>query len=350
MTNNHVLRSLEEASHAVVEFNFQAGVDGRPLDPVTFKIEPQNFFATDRDLDFTVVAVAEQDQQGARLADFDWLPLDGAQGRGHSGEFVNIIQHPNGEPKQLALRENQIVDLLDRFVHYATDTAPGSSGSPVFNDQWEVVALHHSAVPKTDADGRPLAVDGTPWRPGMGEHRLAWKANEGVRISRVLQALSRFTLTGNAARLRDELFQPPGTPPRGEGAPQTAAAARPGADGFGPAGSAPLTSATAVGLTVPLRITVGVDMPAPDRPGPTGPPVRARFRRSLPPLSFPRAERAAGSSRSPTPPNRIWPRPCSTSGSGRPAPTTSARTTALRAMRTTRTSTPTRTARHCGER
>ncbi|AKN73617.1 endonuclease I [Streptomyces sp. PBH53] len=296
MTNNHVLRSLEEAGHAVVEFNFQAGIDGRPLDPVTFKIEPQNFFATDRDLDFTVVAVAERNQQGARLADFDWLPLDGAQGKAILGEFVNIIQHPNGEPKQLALRENQIVDLLDRFVHYATDTAPGSSGSPVFNDQWEVVALHHSAVPKTDADGRPLAVDGTPWRPGMGEHRLAWKANEGVRISRVLQALSRFTLTGNAARLRDELLQSPGTPPRGEGAPQTAAAARPGADGFVPAGSAPLASATAVGLTVPLLITVGVDVPAPDRPGPD----RTSGARSLPTVAsaavLPRAERAAGSS------------------------------------------------------
>ncbi|MGL4649089.1 MAG: trypsin-like peptidase domain-containing protein, partial [Caldilineaceae bacterium] len=27
---------------------------------------------------------------------------------------------------------------------YLTDTLPGSSGSPCFNDRWEVVALHHS--------------------------------------------------------------------------------------------------------------------------------------------------------------------------------------------------------------
>uniref|UniRef100_UPI0015F02C8F trypsin-like serine peptidase n=1 Tax=Streptomyces sp. WELS2 TaxID=2749435 RepID=UPI0015F02C8F len=256
LTNNHVLRSPEEAAHAVVEFDFQAGVDGRPLVPVAFRIDPHGFFATDRELDFTVVAVAERDQEDARLADFGWLPLDGAQGKVIIGELVNIIQHPNGEPKQLALRENQIVDLLGLFVHYVTDTAPGSSGSPVFNDQWEVVALHHSAVPETGPDGRPLATDGTPWRPGMGEHRLAWKANEGVRVSSVLQALSRLTLTGNAARLRDELFRPPDRP-HTEGAPPTAA--KPGPDGFPPDGSAPPTSGTAVGITVPLRITVGVD-------------------------------------------------------------------------------------------
>ncbi|MFF9525180.1 endonuclease [Streptomyces achromogenes] len=265
LTNNHVLRSLEEAGHAVVQFDYQAGVDGRPLIPVTFRIDPHGFFATDRELDFTVVAVAESNEEGARLTDFDWLPLDGAQGKAILGEFVNIIQHPNGEPKQLALRENQIVDLLDSFVHYVTDTAPGSSGSPVFNDQWEVVALHHSAVPETDPDGQPLATDGTPWRPGMGEHRLAWKANEGVRVSRVLQALSRLTLTGNAARLRDELFQPPDRP-RPESAPPTAA--KPGPDGSVPDGSAPLASGPAVGITVPLRITVGVDTRAPGQRGP----------------------------------------------------------------------------------
>ncbi|MEV6181143.1 endonuclease [Streptomyces sp. NPDC052015] len=268
MTNNHVLRSPEEAGRAVIEFNFQAGLDGLPLVPVIFALEPQRFFATDRDLDFSVVAVADRSRLGTRLTDFDWLPLDGAQGKAILGEFVNIIQHPNGEPKQLALRENQIVDLLDEFVHYVTDTAPGSSGSPVFNDQWEVVALHHSAVPKTDSEGRPLAVDGTVWRPGMGEHRLAWKANEGVRISRVLHRLSRLTLTGTAARLRDELFASAGTPRPGKGAPRTASAGRPAADGIASNGAAQSASAGAVGLTVPLRITIDFDLPPHQEPAP----------------------------------------------------------------------------------
>jgi len=85
------------------------------------------------------------------------------------GEYVTIIQHPEGKRKQIALRENQVVDMLDDFAHYRTDTAPGSSGSPVFNDQWEIVALHHSGVPKKDSQGRILARDGSVWDSSMGE-------------------------------------------------------------------------------------------------------------------------------------------------------------------------------------
>ncbi|MGP4003478.1 endonuclease [Streptomyces sp. 8N706] len=206
LTNNHVLRSAEEAGRGIIAFNFQAGLNGQPLPPVTFALEPERFFVTDRALDFSVVAVAGRGEDGGRLTDFGRLTLSEAQGKVLLGEKVDIIQHPNGEPKQIALRENEIVDLLERFVHYDADTLQGSSGSPVFNDQWEVVALHHAGVPRTDDAGNLLAVDGSRWTPDMGEHRLAWKANEGVRISQVLNALRQFPLTGLAAELREQVF------------------------------------------------------------------------------------------------------------------------------------------------
>ena len=64
------------------------------------------------------------------------------------GAALNIIQHPAGEVKQIAIRRNDFVGPLDgdsnRFT-YLTDTLPGSSGSPVFNDDWEVVGLHRGA-------------------------------------------------------------------------------------------------------------------------------------------------------------------------------------------------------------
>ncbi|WP_327387460.1 endonuclease [Streptomyces sp. NBC_01207] len=206
MTNNHVLGSAEEAAAGVIEFNFQAGLDGQPLVPVVFQLDPQSFFVTDRDLDFTVVAVSDRSRDGQPLAAFGRLPLKEARGKAVIGELVNIIQHPNGEPKQLALRDNQIVDVLDDFVHYSADTAPGSSGAPVFNDQWEVVALHHAGAPRKDRDGNVLAVDGTRWLPSMGEHRVDWKANEGVRVSRILGMIQQFPLSGGAAALRAELI------------------------------------------------------------------------------------------------------------------------------------------------
>ncbi|MBZ9593822.1 endonuclease [Streptomyces erythrochromogenes] len=206
MTNNHVLGSAEEAAAGVIAFNFQAGLDGQPLVPVVFELDPHRFFVTHRDLDFTVVAVAEHSQDGQPLAAFGRLPLKEAPGKAVIGELVNIIQHPNGEPKQLALRDNQIVDVLEDFVHYSADTARGSSGAPVFNDQWEVVALHHAGAPRRDHDGNVLAVDGTRWHPSMGEHRVDWMANEGVRVSRILGTIQQFPLSGTAAALRAELF------------------------------------------------------------------------------------------------------------------------------------------------
>jgi endonuclease I/V8-like Glu-specific endopeptidase len=268
LTNNHVLRGSQEAARSVVAFGFQNGVDGRPLVPAVFQLEPQRFFVTDRDLDFSLVAVAERGTQGEALSSFGRLTLTEAQGKILIGEFVNIVQHPRGEPKQLALRENQVVDVLDSFLQYSTDTLAGSSGSAVFNDQWEVVALHHSAVPETDAQGRPLSVDGAVWRPEMGEDRLSWKANEGVRISQVLRALHETTLTGAAARLRDEVFTAGTAAPPVESAPpspspSSSPSVSPAVDGAAglPAADGARTYVTdgAAQLTVPVRITVGFD-------------------------------------------------------------------------------------------
>ncbi|MFJ4245034.1 endonuclease [Streptomyces iakyrus] len=276
LTNNHVLRSPEDANRSGVAFAFQDGVDGGPLAPAIFALEPQRFFVTDPALDYSLVAVAPRGMHGEALSSFGRLVLSEAQGKVIIGEFVNIIQHPRGEPKQIALRDNRIVDVLERFLHYESDSREGSSGSPVFNDQWEVVALHHSAVPKTDDQGRPLSVDGSVWRPDMGDQQLAWRANEGVRISRVLSALHEVNLTSEAARLRDEVFttgltpSPLGSAPlmpmptaNGSSSPVGAYGAR--AETHAKAQEQGLPSPVADGvvqLTVPLRITVGLDTPS----------------------------------------------------------------------------------------
>ncbi|MGW0583012.1 endonuclease [Streptomyces sp. NPDC002920] len=271
LTNHHVLRDPADAARSEVAFAFQDGVDGAPLVPAVFGLEPRRFFVTDRDLDFSLVAVAARGSRGEALSSFGRLTLSEAQGKVVVGEFVNIVQHPRGEPKQLALRDSQIVDVLDEFLHYESDTREGSSGSPVFNDQWEVVALHHSAVPKTDDQGRPLSLDGTVWRPEMGEQQLAWQANEGVRISRVLGALHTMTPTGEAAGLRDELFTAGPAPGPVPPAPVGSAPPPPPPNGTasGPNGSktyatdptAHVTDPT-THLSIPLYVTVELGTPA----------------------------------------------------------------------------------------
>lgn len=258
LTNNHVLGSADEAAHSRVEFNFQEDAAGRPMRSVVIGLEPARFFLTDRGLDFTLVAVAERAADGTALRGFCWLPLIEEQGKVLVGEYVNIIQHPNGEPKQLALRENRLVDLLSDFLHYETDTAPGSSGSPVLNDQWEVVGLHHSGVPMTDASGRILTRDGTPWREEMGEHRIHWIANEGVRVSRIVQRIRAASLGAEQDRLRREMLE--SQPALVATGPQEAAAGRDGggaaATQAAPAAAGPVVKDGQVSWTIPLQVSV----------------------------------------------------------------------------------------------
>lgn len=188
LTNNHVLPNTERAKHSRLQFNYQEGLRLDSLDDeTTFTLEPDLFFVTDKSLDFTLVAVGDVLDGDGSLGDFGWLNLSEEEGEILIGEKVNIVQHPNGERKQLALRENRITALPEnRFLQYRTDTCPGSSGSPVFNDHWEVVGLHHSGVPRRDSQKRILARDGSLWKPSMGEHRVDWIANEGIRIAAIL--------------------------------------------------------------------------------------------------------------------------------------------------------------------
>ena len=57
-------------------------------------------------------------------------------------DYVYIIQHPEGRPKVIALHHNNVEFVDADRVQYKTDTLQGSSGSPVCNEFWEVIALH----------------------------------------------------------------------------------------------------------------------------------------------------------------------------------------------------------------
>ena len=59
---------------------------------------------------------------------------------------VNIVQHPGGRSKRYGIRNNLVSGSTDKELRYFTDTEGGSSGSPVLNDQWEVVALHRASM------------------------------------------------------------------------------------------------------------------------------------------------------------------------------------------------------------
>lgn len=202
LTNHHVFASSDQARLSEVEFNYQQNKDGSWMGSEFFSLEPDTFFFADEELDFAVVAVAQTTRQsGKPLALFGWLTLNPQIGKVSPGEYLTIIQHPSGGDKQIALRENQLLKIDTHTLWYRTDTAPGSSGSPVFNDVWQVVALHHSGVPEKDANGNYLTLDGKPYKGLLNESKIKWIANEGIRVSRIVASLQ--AAYGNHSLIRE---------------------------------------------------------------------------------------------------------------------------------------------------
>jgi len=166
MTNNHVLRSYQEATRARIRFNYQLDIDGLLEDSEYFSARPDIFFYTNPDLDYSIVSV--ENQPGYK---YGTIPI-ALNPSIRIGDRVSIIQHPSGQPKQVAMVDNEIMYLDNKIVQYLTDTLPGSSGSPVFNEAWELVALHHSGG----------------WIPEPNSNSTHFR-NEGIQIKAILKDL-----------------------------------------------------------------------------------------------------------------------------------------------------------------
>lgn len=164
LTNNHVFPAKETAEKSKVQFNYQLSLEELPLETDVYSIVPGTHL-TDAADDWAVVKLA-----GDPAKKYGYLKM--AQQIIAKDDFVNIIQHPGGEYKQIGLYHNLVTYVDAGRVQYLTDTMPGSSGSPVFNSKWNVVALHHSG--------------GFFAEPGTSNKVLR---NEGININKVIASL-----------------------------------------------------------------------------------------------------------------------------------------------------------------
>lgn len=196
LTNHHVILDEREARDARVSFDFRIGPSGQPVQTTSFALDPTRLFVTDPTLDCSFIAIGQRVAGSTDLAKYPWLPLIGTEGKLEVGDPVNIIQHPRGEAMQFVLRGNRLLLLPELseyrdpkvFAHYEADTLPGSSGAPVLSRLWELVALHHQAIPAIDAEGKILGLDGKPYY-GSDESKVHWLGNEGIRVSALVRFL-----------------------------------------------------------------------------------------------------------------------------------------------------------------
>jgi hypothetical protein len=172
LTNHHVLYDWDrdEAAAVSVEawFGYELDEVGqtRQMSVVPCATET---ITGERDHDWAVVRTA-----AAPPGDSPILNLRGGTAP-RPGDYVFIIQHPDGGPKMIGLSHNLVRHVDSNVLQYWTDTKAGSSGAPVFNRRWEVVGLHHRWVEAPHGDA------------------VAYR-NQGRRIERVLEGLERHGL------------------------------------------------------------------------------------------------------------------------------------------------------------
>jgi endonuclease G len=126
----------KQASSAKVLFDYVSKLDG--AQPVA--LGEGALVCSDQALDFAILKVTEETNRRPALA-LRAHPVRKTLEQA-LGTRVNLLQHPNGNPMRLGFRNNYVVEGTGATLSYLTDTAVGSSGSPVCDDSWTVAALH----------------------------------------------------------------------------------------------------------------------------------------------------------------------------------------------------------------
>lgn len=155
LTNNHVIPTHPTPGQCWIEFNYEVDWRGTPLPIDRFEIT--GLVKTSLPLDYSIVAV--KGRPGEKYGFNNILDAKRPTLDSSATHYPVIVQHPRGEFKQVALTDNVLVTLDETLVWYTTDTEPGSSGSPVFDQFWRPFALHHAGGPKRLADGKVVILN-----------------------------------------------------------------------------------------------------------------------------------------------------------------------------------------------
>jgi Trypsin-like peptidase domain len=161
--HNLVQPTGEAAQEVTAQFDYERILDGPEVEGKTVQCLSESIRGEAVD-DWAVIELAEARQ--------DCAPVRLSTTSAKVDDRVAIVQHPNGMAKQVALHNNRVTYANEARLQYLTDTLPGSSGAPVFDAAWRVVAVHHA--------GGDLILPGTK--------ELIYR-NQGTPIARIRERM-----------------------------------------------------------------------------------------------------------------------------------------------------------------
>jgi V8-like Glu-specific endopeptidase len=149
MTNHHVLVSFIDdgwdATQICCRFDYQASADGTKKNAGRSVALADDWLVRSSptaELDYAIVRLAEpigsQPAEGGRRGWLTPVPAHPLT----EGESIFIVQHPKAAPLKVA--SGGLVKVEQRRVYYLANTLNGSSGSPCFTADWDLVALHRA--------------------------------------------------------------------------------------------------------------------------------------------------------------------------------------------------------------
>lgn len=193
LTNYHVVKSVidgqDTPADVQVRFDYKRLSDGATLnpgkvygvandnwladysiyDPVDLEPMPKVNAVNPQNLDYALLQIqgepgneAVGDTNDPQAPARGWIEMPEAEHDFLKNPALYIVQHPKGAPLKLVLDSEAVtgLDANRTRVYYRTNTEPGSSGSPCFDQNWILAALHHSG----DPNDIPIANEGIPIR------------------------------------------------------------------------------------------------------------------------------------------------------------------------------------------
>ena len=174
MTCQHVGSEVSDGD--VIQFQYLEplssqnvpGGDLCPKVPETYYLQPSTFYYGSDHYDFAVIAIAKSNRN-LKNPVISCVNAIHARNRNLLADLrLNIFSHPEGKPLVLSFLQKAVENpatklvlgnkrrpVTEEFMLHSVNTEMGSSGAPIFDAKWHLVALHQGvAVKEVQSQGR----------------------------------------------------------------------------------------------------------------------------------------------------------------------------------------------------